>query len=42
MTYAIDFDGTLCTDKYPEIGAPKIKIIDFVKYLKNKKLNYYF
>lgn len=26
--YAVDFDGTLCEDAWPEIGAPKQKIID--------------
>lgn len=25
---AIDFDGTLCFNKYPEIGAPRKKVID--------------
>ena len=29
--YAIDFDGTLCTDAYPEIGEPKQDIINFCK-----------
>lgn len=28
--YAVDFDGTLCENKYPEIGEPKQNIIDFV------------
>lgn len=32
--YAIDFDGTLCKNKYPDIGNPIIKNIDFVKDLK--------
>lgn len=27
--YAVDFDGTLCENKYPEIGEPKEKIINF-------------
>lgn len=31
MIYAIDFDGTLCADAYPEIGAPRPGIIEFVK-----------
>lgn len=31
MIYAIDFDGTLCVDAYPEIGAPRQGIIDFMK-----------
>lgn len=30
---AVDFDGTLCTNKYPAIGKPKRKIIDLVKQL---------
>ena len=29
--YASDFDGTLCKDKFPEIGEPNKVIIDFVK-----------
>ena len=28
---AVDFDGTLCEDAFPEIGAPKHNIISFVK-----------
>lgn len=31
---AVDFDGTLCTNKYPEIGEPNLEII---KYLKQQK-----
>lgn len=31
MIYAVDFDGTLCVDKYPEIGDPRPGVIDFVK-----------
>lgn len=31
MIYAIDFDGTLCVDAYPGIGAPRLGIIEFVK-----------
>ena len=31
MIYAIDFDGTLCEDKYPEIGEPNQPLIDFLK-----------
>ena len=26
--YAIDFDGTLCTNTYPEIGEPKFAVIE--------------
>ena len=29
--YAIDFDNTLCENKYPEIGAPKCDVINFCK-----------
>lgn len=32
---AVDFDGTLCEDSYPEIGAPNIKLIN---YLKNQQM----
>lgn len=31
MIYAVDFDGTLCVDRYPEIGEPRPGVIDFVK-----------
>jgi hypothetical protein len=31
MVYAVDFDGTLCVNEYPEIGAPRSAIIDFIK-----------
>jgi hypothetical protein len=27
-TYAVDFDGTLCENAYPEIGAPNLSLID--------------
>ena len=30
---AVDFDGTLCEDEFPEIGAPKERCIDYVKSL---------
>lgn len=30
---AVDFDGTLCEDAFPEIGAPKERCIDYVKSL---------
>lgn len=35
-TYAIDFDGTLCESKYPAIGNPKQKAIEYVKNLKKQ------
>lgn len=28
---AVDFDGTLCTDKYPEIGSPARGLINLLK-----------
>lgn len=28
---AVDFDGTLCENAYPEIGAPVISVLDYVK-----------
>ena len=28
---AVDFDGTLCENAFPEIGAPKQEIIDTIK-----------
>lgn len=31
MIYAVDFDGTLCANAYPEIGAPRPEMIRFVK-----------
>lgn len=27
-TYAVDFDGTLCENAYPEIGAPNLPLIN--------------
>lgn len=31
MIFAVDFDGTLVESAYPNIGAPKIGVIDFCK-----------
>lgn len=28
---AVDFDGTLCKNKWPEIGAPNKELIDYLK-----------
>lgn len=33
MIYAVDFDGTLCEDAYPEIGAPRTEIIEKCKHI---------
>lgn len=30
-TIAVDFDGTLCENRFPEIGAPKPLVIDYIK-----------
>lgn len=34
--YAIDFDGTLCVNEWPEIGKPKQEIIDKVIKLREQ------
>lgn len=31
MIIAVDYDGTLCEDKYPDIGEPKANVIEWVK-----------
>lgn len=36
MIIAVDFDGTLCEDKFPLIGKPKTKIVDYVKKLQHE------
>ena len=30
---AVDFDGTICADAFPEVGAPNWAVIDYVKRL---------
>lgn len=30
-TIAVDFDGTLCTNNYPDIGEPIYEVINFIK-----------
>lgn len=32
---AVDFDGTLCVDKYPQIGNPNTKLIERIKKMKS-------
>jgi len=32
MIIAVDFDGTLCTDVYPDIGVPNYDLIEELKY----------
>ena len=34
MIYAIDFDGTLCFDEYPRIGAPRPDVLDCAKRIR--------
>lgn len=36
ITIAVDFDGTIVEDKYPEIGRPIIFAFDTLKKLQNK------
>jgi hypothetical protein len=31
VIFAVDFDGTLCENCWPEIGKPNLKLIDFLK-----------
>ena len=31
LIYAVDFDGTLCENRWPEIGIPNIPLIRFLK-----------
>lgn len=33
---AVDFDGTLVEDKYPNIGKPNQTLIDFIKTNRDK------
>ncbi len=33
---AVDFDGTLCADCYPKIGAPNLRLIYILKELRKK------
>ena len=32
MIIAVDFDGTLCGNAWPEIGAPRKGVIEYVKH----------
>lgn len=31
MIIAVDFDGTLCSNAWPEIGEPNVPMIEFLK-----------
>jgi len=35
-TLAVDFDGTLCFCRWPEVGQPNIELINFLKVWRNK------
>lgn len=35
ISMAVDFDGTLCEDKFPEIGKPRESVIYLIKELQN-------
>lgn len=32
MIYAVDFDGTLCENAWPDIGKPNTELINFLKF----------
>lgn len=32
---AVDFDGTLCENKYPSIGEPNLELISWLRMVKN-------
>ena len=34
--WGVDFDGTLCKNAWPAIGAPNIRLIDFLKWCRTK------
>ncbi len=36
MIIAVDFDGTLCEHKFPEIGKPFLGVINYIKKRKEK------
>lgn len=33
---AVDFDGTLCTNRWPQIGAPNTELIEYLKEQRNQ------
>ena len=35
MIFAIDFDGTIVENKWPDIGEPKQKVVDYIRQLQN-------
>ena len=36
MIIAVDFDGTLCENAYPDIGWPKHEVMDKLKFLQKQ------
>lgn len=40
MVIAVDFDGTLCTDKYPETGEPNLQLIEALKTAQHLRGDY--
>ena len=36
LVIAVDFDGTLCENAFPDIGKPKQPVMDYVKKLKSE------
>lgn len=36
LKIAIDFDGTLCENKFPEIGEPNERVIQQIKFLQKE------
>lgn len=36
MVYAVDFDGTLCSNRWPDIGEPNSGLIEFLKKEREK------
>lgn len=36
IIYAVDFDGTLCEEMWPDIGTPNKELIDFLIEERNK------
>ena len=36
MIIAVDFDGTLCENKWPKIGPPRAWLIRYLEFLKSK------
>lgn len=35
-TLAVDFDGTLCFSRWPEVGQPNTELINFLKVWRSK------